>query len=258
MKNVHDMRARKLYEPHHQPSPLPIILGAVIAFGIGLLGVSGIVKPPFLAQAHQRTMALAIPVGASTGSPASDMTDRRIGRAEAAPLLKACLPMQRLTSDGKGQTEIRALYRSLHSASTMSRVAAKAGLPHTTMDDAEFAAIWGEIADCVYRQNGWVLCDADNRALAAEAANTYIRQLSGAQANDPVRRLRAGARYASLNRDYVLQNALSLKTRMMAGLRQQVAEGRLIAADFGMFAPAEVLQAVVETAVVSNACAGVR
>ncbi len=254
MKSAREMRSRRLYEPPHQPNPLPIILGAVIAFGIGLLGVSGIVKPPFLEQAHQRTMALAIPVGASTGSASPDMADRRKGRADAAPLLKVCLPLHRLASAGKGQMETRELYRSLQSASSMSRVAAQAGLRQKAFDDAEFAAIWADIADCIYRQNGWVLCDADNRALAAEAANTYIRQLTGAQNNNPARGLHAGERHMNLNRDYVLQNAISLKTRMMAGLRQQVAEGRLIAADFGMFAPAEVLQAVAETAVVQYGC----
>jgi len=38
-------------------------------------------------------------------------------------------------------------------------------------------------------------------------------------------------------------------------LRNQVAEGRLIASDFGMFAPAEVLQVARETKVMRDGCA---
>ena len=46
MKIVHEMRERRAFEPPKSTSPLPVILGAVIAFGIGLLGVSGIIKMP--------------------------------------------------------------------------------------------------------------------------------------------------------------------------------------------------------------------
>jgi hypothetical protein len=58
-----------------------------------------------------------------------------------------------------------------------------------------------------------------------------------------------------MNRDYALQNAQSAKGRIMDGLRHQVSEGRLIGSDFGMFAPAEVLQVVRETKAQRDACA---
>ena len=57
------------------------------------------------------------------------------------------------------------------------------------------------------------------------------------------------------NRDYILQNAQSAKGRVLDGLRRQVSEGRLISSDFGMFAPAEVLQIVRETKPLRNSCA---
>jgi hypothetical protein len=41
----------------------------------------------------------------------------------------------------------------------------------------------------------------------------------------------------------------------MDGLKHQVSEGRLIASDFGMFAPAEVLQVVRDTKVMRDGCA---
>ena len=72
----------------------------------------------------------------------------------------------------------------------MSRVAAAAGIKQKAIDDVEFTAIWADVADCVYRQNGWVLCDPDNRALAVEAANTFMRQLAdrGTRPTSPTRR----------------------------------------------------------------------
>ena len=52
-----------------------------------------------------------------------------------------------------------------------------------------------------------------------------------------------------------LQNAQSAKGRVMDGVRHQVSEGRLISSDFGMFAPAEVLQVVRETKSLRDGCA---
>ncbi len=48
MKTIHEMRQQRAFEAHRKASPLPIILGAVIAFGIGLLGVSGAIRAPNL------------------------------------------------------------------------------------------------------------------------------------------------------------------------------------------------------------------
>jgi hypothetical protein len=52
-----------------------------------------------------------------------------------------------------------------------------------------------------------------------------------------------------------LRNAEAIKGRVLAGLRLQVAEGRLTASDFGMFAPSEITQAMRETRVTRDACA---
>jgi hypothetical protein len=257
MKIVHEMRERQAFEPPKSSSPLPIILGAVIAFGIGLLGVSGIVKIPAF-NAGPKTMAIAVPAGASDGKaeiviPASS---GRTGRAETAPLIKVCIPLHRLGIARDQAIESGDIYRMLWAASSMSRVAAAAGIKQKTIDDVEFAAIWADVTDCIYRQNGWVLCDPDNRALAVEAANTFMRQLTVAakadkpNARDTVRMTRQG-----MNRDYALQNAQSTKGRILDGLRHQVSEGRLIASDFGMFAPAELLQVVRETKVMRDGCA---
>lgn len=258
MKIVHEMRERQAFEPPKSSSPLPIILGAVIAFGIGLLGVSGIIKMPAFNQAP-KTMAVSVPPGAASDSKAPvviEQTSNRTGRAETAPLIKACVPLQKLGISRDVSIESGDIYRLLWAASSMSRVAAAAGIKQKAIDDVEFTAIWADVADCVYRQNGWTLCDPDNRALAVEAANTFMRQLAAAtkadkpDPKDPRSVIRSGT-----NRDYVLQSAQSAKGRILDGLRNQVSEGRLIASDFGMFAPAEVLQVVRETKVMRDGCA---
>ncbi len=244
MKIVREMRMRGTFEPQKSSSLLPIILGAVIAFGIGLLGVSGIVKMSFF-TGGTTTAAVAVPAGANDGKAEVVIAagSGRTGRAETAPLIKTCVPLQRLGIPREMGIEPGDIYRLLSAASSVSRVAAIAGIKQKAIDDVEFAAIWAEVADCIYRQNGWVLCDPDNRALAVEAANTFLRQLSAAakadkpDAKDPMRIVRQ-----STNRDYALQNAQSVK-------------GRVIASDFGMFAPAELLQVVRETKVQRDACA---
>jgi hypothetical protein len=256
MKIVHEMRMRRAFEQQKSSGPLPIILGVVIAFGIGLLGVSGVVKMSLFTAGS--TVAAAVPGGANDGKaevviPASSS---RTGRAETAPLIKTCIPLQRLGIPREMGIEPGDIYRLLWAASSMSRVAAVAGIQQKAVDDVEFAAIWADVADCIYRQNGWVLCDPDNRALAVEAANTFLRQLSAAakadrpDAKDPMRIMRRG-----VSREYALQNAQSVKGRVMDGLRHQVSEGRVTASDFGMFAPAELLQVVRETRVQRDTCA---
>jgi hypothetical protein len=258
MKIVHEMRERQAFEQPTSTSPLPVILGAVIAFGIGLLGVSGIIKMPAL-NPGPKTMAVSVPPSASDGKApvVIESSSSRTGRAETAPLIKACIPLERLGIPRDQKIESGDIYRLLWAASSMSRVAAAAGIKQKAVDDVEFTAIWTDVADCVYRQNGWVLCDPDNRALAVEAANTFLRQLSAAAKADKPdpKDPRTMVRGAGTNRDYILQNAQSAKGRILDGLRRQVSEGRLISSDFGMFAPAEVLQIVRETKPLRDSCA---
>jgi hypothetical protein len=255
MKMIHEMRRQQTWEASRSSSPLPIILGAVIAFGIGLLGVSGVVRVPTLLQAKTQLLQVAPRDAARPAQPAIDPGVRRIGSAEAAPLLKVCVPFTRL---GFGrEVETGELYRVLQSASGMSRVAALAGIRQKAIDDAQFAAIWADIADCVYRQNGWVMCDPDNRAFAVEAASTFIRQLATAERTEKFVDNR-NARPFGLNgeqRAYALQNANAVKGRVLSGIRAQVAEGRLVASDFGMLVPSEITRTVRETRASRDACA---
>jgi hypothetical protein len=246
MKMIHEIRRQRAWEAHKNPSPLPIILGAVIAFGIGLLGVSGVVRVPTVLQAKAHKAA------DTARNP--DVGAIRLGSADAAPLLKVCVPFAK-TGDGQDGGRGEA-YRALQSASSMSRVAALAGIKHKEIDDTQFAAIWGEIADCVYRQSGWMLCDPDNRALAVEAAGTFIRQLATADKAEKFVEGRNIGQHGPNGepRAYALQNAAAVKGRVLSGVRSQVAEGRLTVSDFGMLVPSEITQIIRETKVSRNAC----
>jgi hypothetical protein len=254
MKVIREMRQQQAWEQQKSTSPLPIIIGAVIAFGIGLLGVSGIVRAPDLHQQKTQMVPVA-PRNAAAANTTIDTGARKTGRAEEAPLLKTCVPLAKF--DAPADANPAELYRLLHSASSMSRVAALAGVKQSTIDDARFAEIWADVADCVYRQNGWMLCDPDNRALAAESASTLVRHLLTAKKAEKLVDDRAAkpVGFDRHERAYALQNAASVKARVLAGVRTQVAEGRLSASDFGMFAPTEILDLVRETKVTQNACA---
>jgi RNase H-fold protein (predicted Holliday junction resolvase) len=262
MKMVNEMRQRQTWEAHKSASPLPIILGAVIAFGIGLLGVSGAVRVPTLLQAKTQTVLVAPRDAAKPAMVAIDTGPRRLGRAEAAPLLKICMPMHKMGRGKDQPIEAADLYRILQAGSAFSRIASATGIKQNAMDDVGFATMWADVADCIYRQNGWMICDPDNRALAVEAAVTLVRQASAAEKTAKTPDTGSFARTVARvqgkhapSRDYLVQNANAAKSRVLAGLRNYVSEGRLTASDFGMFAPSEITQAVRETTATRDACA---
>jgi len=257
---IHEIRQQQAWQAQKGSSPLPIILGAVIAFGIGLLGVSGIVRAPSLLQAKTQTIPVAPREAAKPAEVAIDTSARRTGRAETAPLLKTCVPFSKIEFDHVDKALPGDLYRILQTASGFSRIASAAGIKQNAVDEAQFASVWAEVADCIYRQNGWVMCDADNRALAVEAAVTLIRQLSTAAKADKQSDPREKRPFAMDSRDraYALRNADAIKGRVLSSLRTHASEGRLTAGDFGIFAPSEITQAIRETKVTRDACASGR
>ena len=260
MKIVKEIRQQQAFEQPKSASPIPIILGAMIAFGIGVLGVTGFVKAPqfILSKPAAVATTASAPPAEMKAEVAVDTSVRRVGRAETAPLLKMCVPFEKFGLDRTKIMEPADLYRLLQTVSTMTQFAAITGIKQKAAGEAQFASIWGEVADCVYRQNAWTLCDPDNRALAIEAANTFVRQISAAEKNDGPPEKRDNTK-SGVNREqkrsYAMQNAKAIKDRMLSSLRQRVAEGRLVAADFGMFPAHDVYQAVRETKVTRNACA---
>jgi hypothetical protein len=96
MKAIHEMRVQQTWQQQQSAGPLPIILGAVIALGIGLLGMSGVIRTPTLLQAKTQLTAVAPCDAQPAATITIDATMRRLGMAMSAPLPKACLPDTRL------------------------------------------------------------------------------------------------------------------------------------------------------------------
>lgn len=257
---IHEMRERQVWEQQKSSSPLPIIIGAVIAFGIGLLGVSGAVRVPTLLQARTQMVAVA-PRDAKPAEVTVGTSMHRIGRAETAPLLKTCAPFAKLGYEHVDRVPPGDLYRILQTASGFSRIASAAGIRQNAVDEAGFASLWADVADCVYRQNGWTICDPDNRALAVEAASTLVRQTSAAAKSLKTPDSDFSKTMATIhgkhapNRNYLVQSANAVKARVLSGLRNYASEGRLTASDFGLFAPSEITQVLRDTKVARDACA---
>jgi hypothetical protein len=262
MKMIHEMRERRVFEQQKSSSPLPIIIGAVIAFGIGMLGVSGIVRAPALFQS--KTQTVQVTPRDATPEVSVDTSGRRIGRAETAPLLKTCMSLQKFGIGGFGKDmpiEAGDLYRILQTGSTAMSIASMAGAKPDAMGTAGFATMWADVADCIYRQNGWMICDPDNRALAVEAAITLVRQASAAVKSAKTPDSDFAKTVATIQgknapqREYMVQSANAAKARVLSGLRTYVADGRLTSSDFGLFAPSEITQVIRDTKVTRDACA---
>ena len=134
MKMIHELRQQQAWEAHKKASPLPIILGAVIAFGIGLLGVSGVVRAPTLMQAKTQMVPVA-PRDAGPAEVTIDTSSHRLGRAETAPLLKLCVPFSRLGFEHVDKVPPGYLYRILQTASGFSRIASVAGIKQNAVDE---------------------------------------------------------------------------------------------------------------------------
>lgn len=256
MKMIHEMRKQQAWKAQKSASSLPIILAAAMAFGIGLLGVSGIVRAPTLLQAKTQLMPVA-PREAASAGVSIDTSLHRVGRAETAPLLKLCVPFSRLGFEHVDKVPPGDLYRILQTTSGFSRIASVAGIKQNAVDEVQFAAVWGDVADCIYRQNGWMLCDPDNRALAIEAATTLIRQLAAATKSDKQadQRERKSFSMSAQQRAYALRNAEAIKTRVLASLRAHAGEGRLIAEDFGLFTPSAITEVVKDIKPTRDGCA---
>jgi hypothetical protein len=249
MKMIHEIRRQQTWASQKRANPLPIVLGALIAFGIGALGVSGIVRTPTLlyAKTHMVPDALARTLDTS----AIDTTTKRIGSPEAAPLLKSCVPL--IETADAGHDEV---FRMLQSVGGISRVAVLAGIKQQVVDDTQFATLWGQIADCIYRQGGASLCNPDNRAFAVEAASAFIRQLATAEKLAPLVDNRSPRPFgvSGDHRAVALRNATAIKERVLSGIRAQVSEGRLTGADFGMMVPSEISRVVREATATHDSC----
>jgi hypothetical protein len=274
---IDQIREQQAWEQPKKSGSAGFIVGTIAAFGAGVIGVVAWGGLPALSikgltAGQPKTVAAvthltpSAPPVAAKQPEISISTKGRIGNASESKLLRTCLPAD-FRDMGDGNMQPKDIYRMLQIGSQMSRIANIAKIKQDAVDETEFAGLWAEVADCVYRQNGWMLCDPDNRALAVEAVSTLTR-LAGvasakpAAAKDPngAPRTFAQARAEVDGRrapaaQQKLQSVRSVKERVLATLKMRAQEGRFVASDFGVLAHAEVMQVMKDTKPTSDACA---
>jgi len=262
---VSQIREQQSWEqPPKKSGSLGFILGTLAAFAGGIMlvmawgalpsflpgGGTAPAKPESAAQPGKAQAEKKVVIAASSA---------RIGHAVESPLLRTCVPSRELGFEKTDRISNKDIYRILQMGAHASGLAGMIGVQQDAVDPVAFASLWGEVADCVFRQNGWALCQPDNRALAVEAVSTFVRQTAAASA--PQRESDVSRTMAKVQGDrgranaYALQNAHAIRERVFAALRMRVEEGRLIAADFGMFTPGAVLNVVKSARAREDACA---
>jgi hypothetical protein len=269
---IDQIREQQAWEQPKKSSSAGFIVGTIAAFGAGIVLVMmwGALPTLSISGLTAATRQAAAPMAAK--QPEITISAKgRIGNASESKLLRTCLPAD-FRDMGDANMQPKDIYRILQTAGHASRVAAMiqstgiAKMKKGAMGEAAFAPLWAEVADCVYRQNGYVLCEPDNRALAVEAASTLSRFVEAALAAPPAAkgpndvptfaqaRAEVEGRRATQQQTQV-QSARVIKDRMLETLKMRAQEGRFIASDFGSSAPAEVMQVVKNAKPTSDACA---
>lgn len=241
MTGIREFRARHAQPPSppaERTSLVPTIATAAVAFTLSAFTVF------FWDRISTPTQWIPSLIGAQNANRAPLPSGDRIGRSVTAPLLKLCINKALFNVHPDQDVEAAVLFDVLVSSNTMGRVnAVLGGKPeHTTV---ELAEKWADVTDCVYRQNSWALCDIDNRALAVQSANTFLRQADQVLAKP--------ASYAATANE--VQALRTIRGRVLDTLKIRVKNGALIASDFAPFAPVSVRQALAGVTTADNACA---
>ncbi len=261
---ISEIRERQALEASKQSSPVPIVVAAIAAFAIGAMGAMGFIRLPAMMGKSAPKETTAVASAAHKPEPVAVAAGwGRLGKAEKANILLSCVPRHKLLGGGPWEPgrkiDSADLYRILQVGSHISRAASIIGVQQTVVSETAFASLWADVADCAMSQNGWTLCDPDNRALAVEAVLTVVRQVESAA--KPRRETdfdRVWSKVEGKNKrskDYELYAARATRDRVLDNLRRRVQEGRFVASDFGYFPPAEVSRVLTETKPLRDACA---
>ncbi|MCC6777519.1 MAG: hypothetical protein IT537_12950 [Hyphomicrobiales bacterium] len=198
---------------------LTTILVGVVAFAVGAGAI----------LAWRTISATRSPgVAAVIEPPAPTFTGQRLGRAEQAPLLRTCAKIE----PGSGMTP-EMFYAALTTVNTIGRIAPMVGSKELDIR-GQLSEPWRMIAECVFQQNGWALCDVDNRALAVASASALVRNATQVSPSE--------------------RSRTSGTQRVLDAVRMRVRNGQLIAADFGYFPPPEIKAILAETKPIANGC----
>lgn len=221
--------------PAQTRNPLPIaaaVLGLVALVGFAMFGQDTLPSSmPSLSKLFE---------GWGTTSRAP-----RLGRASTAPLLKICLTPRTLNIQHDDDIAPAILLEAIE-GDPRNRLSRKHDRPreHGVLDTAQ---IWGEVADCVYRQNSYQFCDIDNRALAVKAANIFVGQADRIAAQPQSKFAAEPGEIPALT---------TVRDRVIESLKARLRNGALIKQDFEGGIPVGVARVLADAATpVQNECA---
>jgi hypothetical protein len=271
---IDQIREQQAWEQPKKSSPVRFIVGTVAAFGVGVLVVVAWGGLPALSikglgASQPKTMAVvthltpSAPAATSGAAPAaakqadvSIPARGRLGDASESNLLRTCIPGR-----FSGGLQKKDIYNLLQTSSQMMSIASITGAQQNIAATGAkgFSILWAEVADCVFRQNGYALCDPDNRALAVEAVTAFVRQSAIAAAPEQDSEFNKAMATLQGPRRQALEHAMyrvrATRERVLETLKMRAQEGRFIASDFGFFAPGEVTAAVKSAKPTGDACA---
>lgn len=258
---LNEIRERQALEASKQSSPVPIVIAAIAAFAFGAMAATGFVKLPaiFHKGGMKETAIAAVATERKTEAVAvSGSSWGRLGNAEKANVLLTCVPRHKLGLGGDfgGKIEPADIYRILQAGTQITRMAS-AFQPGAGAGG--FVDLWSDVADCAMAQNGWTLCNPDNRALAVEATINLVREVKSASVPRAESTFSSVATKVGLknkqSREYRIYAAKATRDRVLDNLRMRVQEGRFTSSDFGYFPPEEIAQVFKNTKVKRDACA---
>jgi hypothetical protein len=262
---IDQIREQQAWEQPKKSSSMGFIIITIAAFAGGIGLVMGWSSLPSLSTrgvtaASQQQAAAPAPAKASISIPSGG----RVGDASQSKLLRVCAPAKMMGfagGPGDAPFDSKQIYQLLQTTSQAMSIATIAGANDSGFVGGAkgFAMIWGDVADCVFKQNGWNLCDPDNRALAVESISAFVRQSTLAAAperDSEFKRVMATVQGSQKQKlEHAMQNVRTTRERVLSTLKVRAQEGRFIASDFGFFTPGEVLQVVRDARPTSDACA---
>jgi hypothetical protein len=235
--DLHEYRVQRTQQSTDHSSLLSTIVIAVIAFSFSASVVLFWDKIP----GPQHLMSLLTSAEPDDKTPS--FSGDRVGRAETAPLLKVCLTADLLGMDPDKDIAPGVLLEILTAARAQGRLTRVFG-GGSKNSAVKLAQDWAAVTDCVYRANSWNLCDIDNRALAVQAANTFVVQ---------VEEIAEQPKASAADQSEV--DALTLtKSRVLDSLQYLARNGVLISSDFAPFAPSTVRRILSDNKPEENAC----
>lgn len=248
---IEQIRQQQAWEQPKKRGSAGFIIGTIAAFAAGILLVMSFGAFPSLspkALFASKTPVVAHNKQASTSIP----TGGRLGDASESKLLRSCMPSSMGAANSMGGMDNKALYNLLSATNQLMTIGVAAGAQDTAAGAKAFSSMWAEVADCVFRQNGYVLCEPDNRALAVEAVTAFVKQSAFAAAPQATTTLSPRSNQAL---EHAMYKVRATRERVLSTLKTRAQEGRLISSDFGFFAPGEISQIMKDTKPTSDACA---